>query len=601
MDILKVKVNGQWIPIPAVIGPKGDTGDAFDIKKTYTSIASMEADFSGTDVQKGQFVIVDSSAESTDNGKIYKKGEQSWEYVAQVRGPKGETGATPSISVGTVTTLTPNQSAYVNLDSQSTDEHPIFNFGIPKGETGSAPNIYGNTVTMSSSDPTTVAAAINSKADDAVFEGATDEVDGADGLVPGPEAGDEEKFLKGDGTWSSVPDGLPEVTSSDNGKSLDVVNGEWAVGSKKIDKEYNTDPVWLIKQWSGSPAYLGGNNIWSEGDNIYYSSGSTHYVLDKSTSTWSTKTWNGLMNFNGAMIWSDGDNTYYSSGSTHYVLDKSTSTWSTKTWNGLTNFYGNNIWSDGDNTYYSSGSTHYVLDKSTSTWSTKTWNGLTNFNGAMIWSDGDNIYCSSGSTHYVLDKSTSTWSTKTWNGLTNFYGNNIWSDGDNIYCSSQSDNKQYVLDKGTSPKLLLGSNGEFNAIDAKNVLLPAVTSSDNGKILRVVDGEWAAAGVDSSSFGAYRVDAVINVSDWVLTNGVYRANITNTTLADIVTSSMDGSETWLEDESVMLGETTFTTYNGGIYVDTTIQPTATWNLHILLAMTGAVVPTTAPFANGVNF
>ena len=478
MDILKVKVNGQWIPIPAVIGPKGDTGDAFDIKKTYTSIASMEADFSGTDVQKGQFVIVDSSAESTDNGKIYKKGEQSWEYVAQVRGPKGETGATPSISVGTVTTLTPNQSAYVNLDSQSTDEHPIFNFGIPKGETGSAPNIYGNTVTMSSSDPTTVAAAINSKADDAVFEGATDEVDGADGLVPGPEAGDEEKFLKGDGTWSSVPDGLPEVTSSDNGKSLDVVNGEWAVGSKKIDKEYNTDPVWLIKQWSGSPAYLGGNNIWSEGDNIYYSSGSTHYVLDKSTSTWSTKTWNGL---------------------------------------------------------------------------------------------------------------------------TKFYGNYIWSDGDNIYYSSQSDNKQYVLDKGTSPKLLLGSNGEFNAIDAKNVLLPAVTSSDNGKILRVVDGEWAAAGVDSSSFGAYRVDAVINVSDWVLTNGVYRANITNTTLADIVTSSMDGSETWLEDESVMLGETTFTTYNGGIYVDTTIQPTATWNLHILLAMTGAVVPTTAPFANGVNF
>lgn len=37
------------------------------------------------------------------------------------------------------------------------------------------------------------------------FSGATASADGAGGLVPAPEAGDEDKFLKGDGTWGNVP------------------------------------------------------------------------------------------------------------------------------------------------------------------------------------------------------------------------------------------------------------------------------------------------------------------------------------------------------------------------------------------------------------
>lgn len=36
-----------------------------------------------------------------------------------------------------------------------------------------------------------------------VFTGATSSTDGADGLVPGPKAGDEKKFLQGDGTWAT--------------------------------------------------------------------------------------------------------------------------------------------------------------------------------------------------------------------------------------------------------------------------------------------------------------------------------------------------------------------------------------------------------------
>ena len=36
------------------------------------------------------------------------------------------------------------------------------------------------------------------------FEGATSAAAGAAGQVPAPSAGDDEKFLRGDGTWASV-------------------------------------------------------------------------------------------------------------------------------------------------------------------------------------------------------------------------------------------------------------------------------------------------------------------------------------------------------------------------------------------------------------
>lgn len=58
--------------------------------------------------------------------------------------------------------------------------------------------------------------------------GATSSAAGVRGLVPAPLAGDQSKFLKGDGTWGEVS-GLPAVTSSDNGKIPMVVNGVWTL------------------------------------------------------------------------------------------------------------------------------------------------------------------------------------------------------------------------------------------------------------------------------------------------------------------------------------------------------------------------------------
>ena len=60
------------------------------------------------------------------------------------------------------------------------------------------------------------------------MEGATTTANGTAGLVPAPAIADKDKVLKGDGTWATLPDELPAVTSSDNGKVLRVVSGQWA-------------------------------------------------------------------------------------------------------------------------------------------------------------------------------------------------------------------------------------------------------------------------------------------------------------------------------------------------------------------------------------
>lgn len=225
--------------------------------------------------------------------------------------------------------------------------------------------------------------------------------------------------------------------------------------------------TWIAKEWKGLTNFTG-FAIWTDGDNIYFSSGTNHYVLDKSTSTWESKSWNGLTNFGGSHIWTDGDDIYCSLDSIQYVLDKSTSTWSTKTWSGSIPISATDIWTDGDNIYSSYetphlGYTHYVLNKSTSTWETKTWTGLTSFVGNGIWTDGDDIYYSDGSKQYVLDKSTSTWNTKTWSGLTYIYGYKIWTDGNNVYYSYNKN--QYILNKSTSTWSTKTWNGmtNFNA------------------------------------------------------------------------------------------------------------------------------------------
>jgi len=242
---------------------------------------------------------------------------------------------------------------------------------------------------------------------------------------------------------------IASLTVNSNSYSFQEAPSDMDTSCDSVDVQVNQyGSAWSQKTWTGLTNFHG-SCVWTDGENIYYSYGSSQYVLDKATLTWSQKTWNGFTDLRGDCIWTDGDNIYYSDNSDQYVLDKATSTWTRKVWDGLTSFLGPCVWTDGENVYYSNSTIQYVLNKATSTWSQKTWSSLTEFAGNSIWTDGENIYYSANSDQYVLDKSTSTWTSKIWSGFTSFLtGSYIWTDGENFYCSL--DSVQYVLDKSTS-------------------------------------------------------------------------------------------------------------------------------------------------------
>ena len=74
-------------------------GVPIGITKEYQSVQAMNQDFTGTDVQRGQFVLIlpDSTA-SADYGKVYLKGTANWVYaftlntLTSIKGPIGPPG-----------------------------------------------------------------------------------------------------------------------------------------------------------------------------------------------------------------------------------------------------------------------------------------------------------------------------------------------------------------------------------------------------------------------------------------------------------------------------------------------------------------------------
>ena len=75
-----------------------------------------------------------------------KQGVQGIQGIQGEQGIPGVDGVTPAIRVGTVTTLEPGQAATVVRREDSSDEEPIFDFGIPKGEQGETGAFAGSCV-----------------------------------------------------------------------------------------------------------------------------------------------------------------------------------------------------------------------------------------------------------------------------------------------------------------------------------------------------------------------------------------------------------------------------------------------------------------------
>lgn len=105
-----------YVDLEGPQGPQGVQGEAFTIKKTYSSIAEMNADFNN--MQVGDYVMIANSVETEDNAKLYTRGEEAWIFITDfsgatgiqgeqgpqgiqgpqgpqgIQGPQGETGAT---------------------------------------------------------------------------------------------------------------------------------------------------------------------------------------------------------------------------------------------------------------------------------------------------------------------------------------------------------------------------------------------------------------------------------------------------------------------------------------------------------------------------
>lgn len=82
-------------------GSKGSQGEPFQIKKVYTSIASMNAGYSTDGLPIGSFVIIDTgSVEDSDTGKLYVKSDSGYSYITDLSGSQGIQGPQGIAGVG---------------------------------------------------------------------------------------------------------------------------------------------------------------------------------------------------------------------------------------------------------------------------------------------------------------------------------------------------------------------------------------------------------------------------------------------------------------------------------------------------------------------
>lgn len=93
-------VGGYWYYWNGTGFVNSGVSASWNIKKVYASTAAMNADFSGTDTDEGDMVMVVNNVEDETNAQVYIKGASAWIFMVDlsgatgIQGPKGETGAT---------------------------------------------------------------------------------------------------------------------------------------------------------------------------------------------------------------------------------------------------------------------------------------------------------------------------------------------------------------------------------------------------------------------------------------------------------------------------------------------------------------------------
>lgn len=118
------------------------TGKAFQIKKVFSSVSSMNATDVNTFAENDFILINTANVEDEDNAKLYvvalnEQGQKFYSYLVDMSGFRGFTGKTPQFLIGNVTTLAEDANATASVSASGTDTNgnPVYklNLGIPKG------------------------------------------------------------------------------------------------------------------------------------------------------------------------------------------------------------------------------------------------------------------------------------------------------------------------------------------------------------------------------------------------------------------------------------------------------------------------------------
>ena len=119
-------------------GDKGDTGEKGDTPTIKIGTVTQGASTNVTMREVGgehlfDFTLVKGDkGEKGDKGDTGSKGDTGEKGEKGDKGEKGENGQTPSFTIGTVTTLNPDQNATVTISG--TFPNLVLNFGIPRGK-----------------------------------------------------------------------------------------------------------------------------------------------------------------------------------------------------------------------------------------------------------------------------------------------------------------------------------------------------------------------------------------------------------------------------------------------------------------------------------
>lgn len=106
-----------FVDIQGPIGPIGPQGNPFQVKKTYTTIELMIADYDN--MQINDYVMISGNIEEEDNAKLFVKTEQEdpvyrWQYLADFSGASGVVG--PQGASVTSATINSNGELILNVE-----------------------------------------------------------------------------------------------------------------------------------------------------------------------------------------------------------------------------------------------------------------------------------------------------------------------------------------------------------------------------------------------------------------------------------------------------------------------------------------------------